>query len=52
MVTELAGLNEGEPARLYSYYSYVSLYEDANTGLISPTIIYATGTIDKIMSEY
>ncbi|THV79282.1 hypothetical protein D6D29_07016, partial [Aureobasidium pullulans] len=24
MVTELAGLNEGEPARLYSYHSYVS----------------------------
>ncbi|KAI5239083.1 hypothetical protein E4T43_06988 [Aureobasidium subglaciale] len=52
MVTELAGPNEGEPARLHSYHSYVSLYEDANTGLIGPTIIYATGTMDKIMSEY
>ncbi|CAD0046286.1 unnamed protein product, partial [Aureobasidium pullulans] len=51
MVTELAGPNEGEPARLYSYYSYVSLYEDANTGLIGPTIIYATGTMDKIIDS-
>ncbi|KAH0175647.1 hypothetical protein KCU67_g30, partial [Aureobasidium melanogenum] len=34
------------------YHSYVSLYEDTNTGLIGPTIIYATGTMDRVMSEY
>ncbi|CAD0046456.1 unnamed protein product [Aureobasidium pullulans] len=52
MATELAGPNEGELARLHSYHSYVSLYEDTNTGLIGPTIIYATGTMDRVMSEY
>ncbi|KAG9765097.1 Cupredoxin, partial [Aureobasidium melanogenum] len=52
MATELAGPNEGELARLHSYHSYVSLYEDTNTGLIGPTIIYVTGTMDRVMSEY
>jgi hypothetical protein len=52
MVPELAGPNYGEPARLHSYHSYVSLYEDANAGLIGPTVIYAKGTMDAVMSEY
>lgn len=52
MVTELAGPDYGEPARIHSYHSYVSLYEDANAGLIGPTVIYAKGTMDAVMSEY
>jgi hypothetical protein len=52
MVPELAGPNENEPARIHSYHSYVSLYEDANAGLIGPTIIYRQGEMDKVMSEY
>jgi hypothetical protein len=52
MVTELAGPDYGEPARIHSYHSYVSLYEDANAGLIGPTVIYAKGEMDTVMSEY
>jgi hypothetical protein len=48
----LAGPNDNEPARIHSYHSYVSLYEDANAGLISPTIIYRQGEMEKVMSEY
>ncbi|THZ25913.1 Cupredoxin [Aureobasidium pullulans] len=52
MVPEFAGPNENEPARIHSYHSYVSLYEDANAGLIGPTIIYRQGEMDMVVSEY
>ncbi|KAH0282181.1 Cupredoxin, partial [Aureobasidium sp. EXF-3399] len=52
MVTDIAGPNYDEPARTHSYHSYVSIQQDTNAGLIGPTIIYAKGTMDKVMAEY
>ncbi|KAF2995037.1 hypothetical protein E8E13_000568 [Curvularia kusanoi] len=52
VVNDSAGPPAGTPAKIHSYHSYVSLQEDANAGLIGPTIIYARGAMNKTMSSY
>ncbi|KAF1835259.1 hypothetical protein BDW02DRAFT_578976 [Decorospora gaudefroyi] len=37
---------------IHSYHSYVSLEQDANAGLIGPTIIYARGKMQEAMASY
>ena len=38
--------------QIHSYHSYVSLQEDANTGLIGPTIIYARGRMNATRASH
>jgi hypothetical protein len=38
--------------QIHSYHSYVSLQQDANAGLIGPTIIYASGKMHETMASY
>jgi hypothetical protein len=38
--------------QIHSYHSYVALQEDANTGLIGPTIIYAQGKMKSTMASF
>lgn len=52
MVDDLAGPNDGEPAKTHSYHSYVALQQDSNAGLIGPTIVYASGQMNSTMAEY
>jgi hypothetical protein len=52
LVNPAAGPDASEPARTHSYHSYVSLEQDSNAGLIGPTIIYASGQMEKTMAEY
>ncbi|KAK3658498.1 hypothetical protein LTR56_001909 [Elasticomyces elasticus] len=52
MVDDLAGPNNGEPARVHSYHSYVALQQDSNAGLIGPHIVYAQGQMAFTMANY
>jgi hypothetical protein len=52
LVQSAAGPDDSEPARTHSYHSYVSLEQDSNAGLIGPSIIYASGQMEKTMAEY
>ncbi|KZM24232.1 uncharacterized protein EKO05_0005797 [Ascochyta rabiei] len=52
MVNNQAGPTGGLPAKIHSYHSYVSLQQDANAGLIGPTIIYASGKMNETMASY
>jgi hypothetical protein len=38
--------------QIHSYHSFVSLQEDANAGLIGPTIIYARGKMNTTMASF
>jgi hypothetical protein len=38
--------------QIHSYHSFVSLQEDANAGLIGPTLIYARGGMNSTMASY
>ncbi|KAK5679413.1 hypothetical protein LTS10_008230 [Elasticomyces elasticus] len=52
MVDNDSGPNDGEPARVHSYHSYVALQQDSNAGLIGPQIIYAKGQMASTMANY
>ncbi|CAI9630513.1 hypothetical protein GT037_003415 [Alternaria burnsii] len=52
MVNDEAGPSNGLPAKIHSYHSYVSLQQDANAGLIGPTIIYASGKMNETVASY
>jgi FtsP/CotA-like multicopper oxidase with cupredoxin domain len=42
-----AGLN----SKMWSYHPYLSMYNDLNTGLSGPTIVYNRGKMDSTMSS-
>ncbi|RHZ58255.1 hypothetical protein CDV55_100250 [Aspergillus turcosus] len=44
--------NTGYPSKLYSYHSYVSMYQDQDAGLSGPVIVYNQGMMDSVMSSY
>lgn len=51
-VDDIAGPNDGEPARVHSYHSYVALEQDTEAGLIGPSIVYAPGMMKSTMANY
>lgn len=52
LVADSAAPSKGEPATMHAYHSYVSLQEDANTGLIGPQMTYQRGMMNHTMSHY
>ncbi|OKL60048.1 hypothetical protein UA08_04972 [Talaromyces atroroseus] len=52
LVPETDAPNPGYPSKLYSYHSYVSMYQDQDAGLSGPVIVYNQGMMDKVMSQY
>ncbi|KAJ8096638.1 Cupredoxin [Lipomyces tetrasporus] len=43
--------DEGLDSKLFSYHSYISMYQDTDAGLIGPVIIYNQGAMEKVMGE-
>ncbi|KAK9320601.1 Cupredoxin [Lipomyces orientalis] len=43
--------DEGLDSKLFSYHSYISMYQDQDAGLSGPVLIYNQGTMDKVMGE-
>jgi hypothetical protein len=41
-----------EPSKGHSYHSYVTMQEDTNAGLIGPSIIYARGQMEEVMTTH
>ncbi|KAK0343622.1 hypothetical protein LTR02_017382 [Friedmanniomyces endolithicus] len=43
---------DGYPAQVHSYHSYVTMQQDTNASLIGPTMIYAPGMMNSTISNY
>lgn len=43
--------NDGLDSRLFSYHPYVSMYQDQDTGMYGPVVIYNQGKMESVMSR-